>query len=258
KTKDKNVFRIAKAKLEVFKEEDIRIAEIEARAERICEKLERHAQFDADALFKAKLGVLQSEWDSLGQVSIIAQARYQKALTACEEKITSHAKAIAEEEEKQLLDAQALQLAKEALISLKKLSADIYRASHVEDLLNANYELKIQELSNAVRLAANRQLPLDKLTKEFEQIKHYSLNLIDQIKTSGTVKQLIEKLEQAENAELANNAQHKLQQLIKSAKDFGDELPEVVAEAKAKIDALRGQRHQAEQAAKNALRDFSE
>lgn len=258
KTKDKNVFRIAKAKLEVFKEEDIRIAEIEARAERICEKLERHAQFDADALFKAKLGVLQSEWDSLGQVSIIAQARYQKALTACEEKITSHAKAIAEEEEKQLLDAQALQLAKEALISLKKLSADIYRASHVEDLLNANYELKIQELSNAVRLAANRQLPLDKLTKEFEQIKHYSLNLIDQIKTSGTVKQLIEKLEQAENSELANNAQHKLQQLIKSAKDFGDELPEVVAEAKAKIDALRGQRHQAEQAAKNALRDFSE
>lgn len=258
KTKDKNVFRIVKAKLEVFKEEDAKIAELEARAERICEKIERHSQFDADALFKAKLGVMQSEWDNLGQVSIIAQARYQKALTACEEKINARAKAIAEEEEKQAADAQALQLAQEALVSLKKLPADIYRASHLDELLEANYELKILELSNAVRLAANRQLPLDNLTKAFERIKQQTLNLLDQIKTSGTVKQLLEQLEQAEDSELAKSAQHKLQQLIKSTKEFGDELPEVVAEAKAKIDTLRAQRNQAEQAAKNALRDFSE
>ena len=258
KTKDKNVFKIAKAKLDIFKAEDAKLAELEASAERICEKIERHSHFEADALFKAKLGVLQSEWENLGQVSIIAQSRYQTALAACEAKIQAQAQAIADEEEKQALDTQALALAQDAYVSLKQLASDIYRASHVDDLINANYELKIQELSNAVRLAANRQLPLEKLTKEFEHRKQQTLNLIDQIKTSGTAQQLAEKLEQIEDSEAVKNAQHKLQQLIKSAKDLGDELPETLNAAKAKLDAIWAERHQAEQATKNALREFSE
>lgn len=258
KTKDKNVFKIVKTKLDVFKAEDAKIAELEASAERICEKIERQSNFEADALFKAKLGVLQNEWNSLGQVSVIAQSRYQAALAVCEAKIAAQAQAIADEEEKQALDTQALELAEDAYKNLKQLAGNIYRASHIDDLINANYELKIQELSNAVRLAANRQLPLDKLNKEFEHRKQQTLNLIDQIKTSGTVQQLTEKLEQAEDSEAVKNTQHKLQQLIKSAKDFGDELPETLSEAKAKLDAIWAQRHQAEQATKNALREFSE
>ena len=258
KTKDKNVFKIVKTKLDLFKAEDAKLAELEASAARICEKLERHSHFEADSLFKAKLTVLQNEWDALGQVSTIVQSRYQSALAACEAKINARAQAIADEEEKLSLDQQALQLAEEAYASLKQLAGDVYRASHVDELVNTNYELKIQELSNAVRLAANRQLPLDKLTKEFEQRKQQTLNLIDQIKTSGTVKQLAEKLEQAEDSDAVKNAQQKLQQLIKSAKEFGDELPETLNEAKAKLDVIWSQRHQTEQAAKNALRDFSE
>ena len=258
KTKDKNVFKIVKTKLDVFKAEDLKLAELEASAARICEKIERHSHFEADSLFKAKLTVLQTEWDALEQVSPLTQARFHSALAACEAKINARAQAIADEEEKLSLDQQALQLAEEAYTSLKQLAGDVYRASHVDELINANYELKIQELSNAVRLAANRQLPLDKLTKEFEHRKQQTLNLIDQIKTSGTVKQLTEKLEQAEDSELVRNTQQKLQQLIKSAKEFGDELPETLSDAKAKLDALWAQRHQTEQAAKNALRDFSE
>lgn len=258
KTKDKNVFKIVKTKLDLFKAEDAKLAELEASALRTCEKLERHSHFEADSLFKAKLTVLQNEWDALGQVSTAAQSRFQTALAACEAKIAARAQAIADEEEKLSLDQQALQLAEEAYASLKQLAGDVYRASHVDELVNTNYELKIQELSNAVRLAANRQLPLDKLTKEFEQRKQQTLNLIDQIKTSGTVKQLAEKLEQAEDSDAVKNAQQKLQQLIKSAKEFGDELPETLNEAKAKLDAIWSQRHQTEQAAKNALRDFSE
>ncbi|MCE3253811.1 MAG: hypothetical protein K0Q67_2831 [Cellvibrio sp.] len=41
KTKDKNVFRIVKTKLDVFKAEDAKLAELEASAIRICEKMER-------------------------------------------------------------------------------------------------------------------------------------------------------------------------------------------------------------------------
>ncbi len=258
KTKDKNVFKIVKTKLDAFKAEDAKLAELDASAARICEKLERHSHFEADSLFKAKLTVLQTEWDALGQVSATTQSRFQSALAACEAKINARAQAIADEEEKLSLDQQALQLAEDAYASLKQLAGDVYRASHVDELVNANYEQKIQELANAVRLAANRQLPLDKLTKEFEQRKQQTLNLIDQVKTSGTVKQIAEKLDQVEDSDAVKTAQQKLQQLIKSAKEFGEELPETLNEAKAKLDAIWAQRHQTEQTAKNALRDFSE
>ena len=215
KTKDKNVYKIIKTKLEVFKAEDNKQAELEATAQRICEKLERHSHLEADALFKAKLTVLQNEWTALPQLSPASQERFNIAFAACEAKITARAQAIADEEEKQTLDQQAQQLAEEALVSLKQLTADIYRHARIDDLLNANYELKIQELSNAVRLAANRQLPLDKLTREFEHRKQQTLNLIDQIKTSGTITQLNQMLEQAGDAELVKQAQAKLQQFIK-------------------------------------------
>ncbi|MGV8835413.1 DUF349 domain-containing protein [Cellvibrio sp.] len=258
KTKDKNVFKIVKTKLDLFKAEDAKLAELEASALRICEKLERHSHFEADSLLKAKVTVLENEWDALGQVSTAAQSHFQTALAACEAKIAARAQAIADEEEKLSLDQQALQLAEEAYASLKQLAGEVYRASHVDELVNANYELKIQELANAVRLATNRQLPLDKLTKEFEHRKQQTLNLIDQIKTSGTVKQLAEKLDQVEDSDTVKNAQQKLQQLIKSAKEFGEELPETLSEAKAKLDPIWARHHQTEQAAKNALRDFSE
>ncbi|MEN0037779.1 MAG: DUF349 domain-containing protein [Cellvibrio sp.] len=258
KAKDKNVFKIVKTKLDLFKAEDIKIAELEANAQRLCEKAERHLYLEADALFKAKLSALQTEWVALAQTSAASQERFKNAVAACEAKINARAQAIADEEEKNSLDQQALQLAQDAYNNLKQIAGDVYRAAHVDDLVNANYELKIQELSNAVRLAANRHLPLDKLTKEFEHRKQQTLNLIDQVKTSGTAKELAEKLEQVEDSDLVKNAQQKLQQLIRSAKEFGDELPETLSEAKEKLDQLWAQRHQAEQATKNALRDFSE
>lgn len=258
KTKDKNVFKIVKAKLDVFKAEDAKLVELEISAARICEKLERHVHQEADALFKAKLTVLESEWTALGQVSADIQNRYQAALSACENKMAARAQAIADEEEKITLDQQALQLAQEAYDNLKAMAQDIYRTAHIDDLLNANYEAKIQELSNAVRFAASRQLSLDKLSKEFEQRKQQTLNLIDQIKTSGTAQQVADMLQQAEDSDTVKNAQQKLQQFAKSARELGEELPEALHAAKAKLDAIWAERHQAEQAAKNSLREFSE
>lgn len=258
KTKDKNVFKLVKSKLDAFKAEDAKLAELEANALRICEKMERHIHQEADALFKAKLTALQTEWSALSQISATSIARYKAALTACEDKIAARAQAIADEEEKITLDEQALQLAQEAYQNLKAMAKDIYHAAHIDDIINANYEVKIQELGSAVRLAANRQLPMDNLIKAFEQRKQQTLNLIDQIKTSGTAQQIAELLQQTEDSNAVNNAQQKLQQFIKSAKELGEEIPESLQEAKAKLNAIWAERHQAEQAAKNALREFSE
>lgn len=258
KAKDKNVFKIVKTKLEIFKAEDAKQAEQEASAQRICEKLEKHSHLEADALFKAKLVVLQNEWNALPAPSATSQDRFNKALAVCEDKIAARAQAIADEEEKQALDQQARQLAEDALVSLRNLASEIYQHSHVDDLINANYELKIQELSNAVRLAANRQLPLEKLNKEFEHRKQQTLNLIDQIKTSGTILEFKQSLEALDNNESMKQAQQKLNQFIKTAKDLQEELPEALEQARAKISSFFAEQRDAEQATKNALREYSE
>lgn len=258
KTKDKNVFKIIKTKLEVFKAEDAKLAEQEATAQRICEKLEKHSHLEADALFKAKLTILQNEWAALPSASASSAERFQKALSTCEAKIAARAQAIADEEEKQTLDQQAKQLAEDALVNLKQLAAEIYRHTHIDDLVNANYELKIQELSNAVRLAANRQLPLEKLTREFEHRKQQTLNLIDQIKTSGTISQLNQSLEQLNDSDLVKQVQQKLNQFIKSARELQEDIPEALEEARTRINTFFSEQQQTEQATKNALREYSE
>ena len=259
KNKDKNVYKIVKSKLDTFKAQDSKQLELETAAERICEKMEKHTHQEADTVFKAKLNVLQEEWKAIdGVVSTKLQTRYQSAVAACEAKIAERAQLIAQEEEKQSLDQQALQLANEALSNLKEIAGALYATSHLDDIVNANYELKIQELTNAVRLAANRHLPMGELTKEFEQRKQQTLNLLDQIKTSGTLTQLTQSIEQAEIPALAQSAQTKLQQLIKFAREFGEDLPEPVVTAKSKLDGWFAQRAQTEQAINQSIRDFSD
>lgn len=259
KTKDKNVYKIVKTKLDLFKAEDAKQAELVLAAERICEKMEKHTHQEADAVFKAKLTVLQNEWKSIdSSASAKVLTRYQSALATCEAKINAQAQAIAQEEEKQALDQQAMQLANEALANLKEITGKLIAAVNLDEIINANYELKIQELGNAIRLAANRNLPMGSLTKEFEQRKQQTLNLLDQIKASDTLQQLTQRLEQAENSAGAQKLQTKLQQLIKSAKEFGEEVPESVERAKAQLESWINKHKEAEQTAQQSLRNFND
>jgi DNA repair protein SbcC/Rad50 len=257
--KDKNVYKLVKAKLDEFKALDVQQATIEANGETLCGKMEKHIHQEADALFKAKLTLLQQEWAPLAsQVSSATNLRYSAALKACEAKIQAQADAIAQEEENLALDQQAMNFALSALEDVKQLAKEIYSASHIDELLAVNYQQRLQELTQALRLAANRNLPLDTISKEFEQRKQQALQLLDQIKTSGSVQQLMAQLQEAKDSELVHQTQHKLNQLIKQAKDLGDDLPEIVEQAKATLQRWNQERRELEQSAKSALRDFSE
>jgi len=258
-TKDKNVFKLVKSKLDVFKAQDAQVAEIIATAETICTKLEKQARLDADPLFKVKVQALQQEWANLTDTLPSAvQDRYTAALGVCEAKIAEHADAIARAEEKITLDQQALDFAKAAIADIKTLTRDLFNITTLDESLAAQFSHRLQELTQAMRLAANRDLPMDALIKEFEQRKQSALNLIDQIKSSGTLQQLTDQLRNIENSDAAQQAQHKLNQLIKYAKDLGDEIPEAIEQAKAVLHNWQEQRKNLEAAAKNNIREFSE
>lgn len=258
KQKDKNVFKIVKTKLDVFKTADQELAEVEAAAKRVAEKMEKHSHLEADAMFKAKLTLLQQEWQTLEQsASATTQSAYTKALAACEAKIQAKAQAIADEEERHQLDAQAIQLAEATVGDIQTLVASLLKVSEWSADLFKEYEAKVQELSNAMRLAMNRNLPLEYLAKSFEQRKQQALNLLDQLKTSGSAQQLLSQVKILEGEE-QQVLQHKLSQLMRSAKDLGDEAVEALTEVKQEFSEWLDQRRKVEQAAKDAVRDFSD
>jgi DNA repair protein SbcC/Rad50 len=258
KQKDKNVFKIVKAKLDVFKSADHELADLETSAKRVAEKMEKHSHLEADALFKAKLDLLKQEWHVLEQsASTPTQASYAKALAACEAKIQAKAQAIADEEEKHQLDAQAIQLAEAAVGNIQTLSASLLKVSEWSNDLFNEYEAKVQELTNAMRLAMNRNLPLDYLAKSFEQRKQQALNLLDQLKTYGSAKQILAQVKSLEGDE-QQAVQQKLNQLMRSAKELGEDAVEAVADVKQEFADWMNQRRQVEQAAKDAVRDFSD
>lgn len=255
KQKDKNVFKIVKTKLDAFKAVDQQQAEMELFAKRVSEKMEKHSHLEADVMFKAKLSVLQQEWQQVQHVSDATRKAYENALAACEAKLQAQAQAIAEEEESQRLDAQAVTLAEASLADLKKIAAQALVVPEWSKDLFAEYESKIQELSNAMRLAMIRNLPLEYLVKNFEQRRQQLLNLFDQLKTSGSAQNL---LSQIKSGDVEQAAQHKLNALIKSANDFGDDALNALDEVKQEFNQLIAQRKQTEQAARDAMRDFNE
>lgn len=254
KQKDKNVYKIVKAKLDQFKQADQAIAEVEAAAKRIAEKMEKHSHLEADALFKAKLSVLQAEWNSVSaQASEKTKNGYATALSACESKIQAKAQAIADEEEHQKADTQAVALAESSLREMNTFAASILQVNDWTDEQYSAIENKMQELSNAMRVAMNRQLPIEYLQKQFEARKHQTLNLLDQIKTSGPAAQLLQKIREGDD-----QLQQKLQLLLKSAKEFGDEAVESLAQVKQDFFAWKDQQSQKEQAVKDSVREFNE
>jgi exonuclease SbcC len=258
KQKDKNVFKIVKTKLDAFKAADQQQAEMEQFAKRISEKMEKHSHLEADIMFKAKLTVLQQEWQQVKSVSATTQQAYEKALAACEAKIQAKAQAIAEEEEREQLDAQAVTLAEASLEDLKKIAAQALLVPEWSKDLFLEYESKIQELSNAMRLAMVRNLPLEYLVKSFEQRKQQLLNLLDQLKTSGGAHHLLSQIRTGDSSDLQQAAKHKLNTLIKSANDFGDQVVDVLEDIKQEFTEFTNQQKQTEQAAKDAIRDFNE
>lgn len=258
KHKDKNVFKLVKSKLDVFKAEDTRQAEREKAAAQLCEKLEKHSFQEADSLFKARLALLQQEWQALDNTSPAVQQRYQAALALCESKIQAQAAAIAEEEERAALDAQARELAASALAGLQPLQQELISKQQLSEEDASQFELRLQELAQALRLAGNRALPLQDINHRFEQGRQQLTQLLDQIKTSGTLTQLADHISAASNSDSAKKWRQQFQQQLHNAKQLLGELPDTAQQAKQKVDAWFSEINAQEQAVNDSLRQVSE
>lgn len=258
-SKDKTVYKLAKAKLDVFKAGDAERNEAQAAMAQICDKLEKLAHLDADTLFKAKVVLLESEWQLLAQhTSNELSARYQKALNACQQQIAARAEHIAQAEESEALDQQAATFVHTAVGEIRQLITHIYSLSALSSENINTYRQQLRDLTQAVRLAANRNLPLEKITQEFEHAHQHANQLLDSFSVQGTLLQLTQALQDARD-DAADEIKKTLNHLLSNAREFyQDDLPEALQTASQTLQSWRAQQAEVSRQAKDKLRDISE
>lgn len=223
--KDKTVYKIARTKLDVFKLQDAADAKFRQGLEVLCEKLESLGKKEADHLYKGKFLAFENEWQQEtlnGNVPEAITTRFEAARKLCQEKIASRAEIIAKEEEKIALEQQARQFVEAALHDMQNLLAKLYTASHMDELKAMDVPKKIQELSQAITLAARNIHAADQV-KLFNEYKDRAHKLYVQISESGPVTQVLQQLHEAGSSESAQNIKRYVTSILQDAKDFQHE-----------------------------------
>jgi hypothetical protein len=258
-SKDKTVYKLAKAKLDTFKAGDTQAAEAREQITQLCAKLEKLAHLEADPLFKAKIALFESEWSMLAEhASTELSARYQQALGACQQQINARAEQIALAEEKIALDEQATAMVQQAIGEAQGLVAEIYQLSEMSTDIASGYRQQLSDLTQAVRLASNRDLPLTKALPEFERAHQHADYLLTQFTEKGTFVQLTVAIAGADN-EAGAAIKTTLRQLLDSAREYSrEQLPETAQAATQALHNWTAQQAETNREAKEAQREIAE
>lgn len=127
---DKNVYRIAKTKLDEIHAAAKRVEEQRAHMQSIAETIDKHSYKPFDSAFVATLEHLEGEWKALTvEIPQATLARVQAAIDRARESITNHIRAAGAQaaRESAIANAEPLRLA--TLLDLQKLLAAIYAAT---------------------------------------------------------------------------------------------------------------------------------
>lgn len=188
KSKDKTVYKLVKTKLDVFKEADNLQIKRDAQGLELCEKCERHLHHEADAVFKAKLTLIEQEFTAISSgLSDAIQQRFNAAKTACEQKIHAQADAIALEEERLQAERDSKRLAEETLADIEKIASGLLEQTYINEDTLKTAHLRVDELAHALRLSQRPGLNLQNIVSAFEKRKEQILNQLNHVSLYGTL-----------------------------------------------------------------------
>lgn len=258
-SKDKNVYKIAKSKLDVFKADDARLALVQQQVGTLCEKLEKLSRVEADSLYKARVELLENEWNGLAaEASPALTERYQHALAGCRQQIEKRAEIIAREEEQQALDQQAEDFSRSARSEALALVSELENTPALTEDLANQFRQKLNDLQQAARLAASRTGSATEVQQVLERARHYALNLLEQFSRHGTLVQLQQTLAEA-GENLSTETRQFANTLIGGAREFHQQtLPAALQSVQEQLQLLRQRESELNRQAKENLRSIED
>lgn len=256
--KDKAVYKIVRGKLEVFKEEKQKEAQMAAEISAICGQAEQLAKRNVDDIFEVRKKQIEAAWHNFAnKASSEARLRYEQAIEKCQQKLND---ILEQEKIKEALQAAEREAKKEvhkAVAGFRELIAKFYTHTTPEEL-NKELQERTQQSEGALQDAQNQGLDIKREKQYLLELRTAANNLANQVQQYGPFEQLLEKLRDASD-EQGQKIKSALETMIANAKALKDTPPpEIVSRGREAIDAWSAKVKSQTEQAKQSIRDSAE
>ncbi len=237
KTKDKNVYKIVKDKIDQYKKEEKTRIETDKKFETICVSLESLSESIDTATFSSKLKHYEKQWNELEVIQDPGdfKARYDLGIKKCQDREHQIEEEKAKANAKEFAENKAKTFFSDSINQIKVIIAQLYSLSSIEadELEKANASIK--ELENNWHESLSNAKPSKTQSELFKTSITQLRNLIEHVSTLGTLTTQIENLESADED---NKETHQKNLLIylAPAKLLSEDIPQQVITARTAIE----------------------
>ncbi len=241
--RDKNVYRIAKAKVDEINAAAKRVEEAKAHMHSLADTIERHSYKPFDGAYVATIDHLERDWRSLTiEIPEDLRARVNAAIDRAREAITEHIRAAGMQAAHEAAVANAEPLRAATVDELKKLLAALYVAESFDPATATNVGERVTKLAERWDGTLHYKAASGAETREWSDARHAVQRLVRAYGEAGTLSQQL----QAARTSPGDAAMTRLQRLVADRHVLGENAPAIVVEAQAEakgwLDAQAAQR----------------
>lgn len=213
KSKDKNAFKIVKAKLDAFKAQAQALQEIRDTISALIDEAEQHQKRSADKDYHLRVEKLQRRWPEVSEnANAEERERFSTALGACEAVLEAAQAALEAERIKEQKISQAGSERQNVLDAKWGLIVSAYQMAEINEESLAPLVAKEAELKNQWQELSTLTKPSKNEAKQDVQLSEVFAQTISKLKEFGPLATIVNTLE---NPEIEKDAQT---QALKSLK----------------------------------------
>lgn len=258
--KDKAVYKIVRSKLEVYKEEKQKEAQMAAEVNALCGQAEQLAKRNVDDIFEVRKKQIENAWHNFAdKASKEAQLRYQQAMEKCQQKLNE---ILEQEKIKEAIKAAEREAKKEvhnAVQGFQQLIDKMYNHSQPspEELQN-ELQQRERETEDALADAQAKGLDVKREKQYLQELRGAAHNLSQYIQQHGSLEQLTEKLRVAgeEQGQKIKTAIDKMAAQARALKDAPT--PEIVNRSRQVVEEWNAKIQTKAEEAKQSIRESAE
>jgi DNA repair protein SbcC/Rad50 len=247
---DKNVYRIAKTKLDAIHAAAKRAEETRAHMHSVAETIERHSHKPFDGAYVATVEHLVGEWKAIDvEIPAELRARVEAAIDRSREVITSHIQAAGARAAHESAVANAAPLRINTIDELKKILSALYSTATFDSAAAASVKERLDKLAERWHDTLQYKQASKDESAEFGALHRAVQRLTQSMQASGTLQQQLEKAQLAPSSQ----AYSQLDTLVADRLLLGEDVPTIVTTVETATAHWRD-----EQAAKRAAAEDAE
>ena len=236
KTRDKSVYKIVKDKIEARRKEERIMRELNDKLQSICQSLEGLSKTIDTGTFHTKLKHYEKQWNDLSPKAEnnALTEQYHRALEQCKNRQKEIEDQLAKANAKEYAEQQAKQLFEQSETKTYRYVADLYSLTEASPSTIEDANTFTKEIEDSWHEALNNAKPSKAQSNAHKQALEHVYFLIHTLSTTGTLTELIAKLESAENEE-KKQFQDQLLSYLQPAKFIKNDVPQVILDAQKAI-----------------------